>query len=437
MRYSVSAERLNKEISMPEKKPSLEEILEEYSPESSNVSVGRVDAQKILNSTVQSPDLSKMAASTKKVSGMISQDKKVTMVDADAMEEIKNIPHGKPLKPLDQPVQHSAPADAPQIRRMSDSTRAKEAESSKRKKKKRWGKTPDHTYDRETPDGEYMYTPPSFKKTKKTRAAILAEFESPEGKKQITDIVPSPTAIITTGIDPKKPLGAYTDEELSEIAKAQTQQIPVDIDVNDEAEFAAAKTRKRRTKRIVDFNYYGDVEDVGRDIYELRSIISSRVFILATTAFMSLYITICNQFGFPIARILTAGNVRLYLAVHLILGLIAMISSLPVMSNGLKKLFTLKADSDSMAAMTCVTCVLAMIPAFISPRLMGTENIHIYMPVLQCTGKAPDNEASRKEFQVRFTEFRPPRRYLCHGRGTCGTHHKRYFGRLPHPRFNA
>ncbi|MBR1823748.1 MAG: hypothetical protein IJ779_05890 [Ruminococcus sp.] len=366
---------------MPEKKPSLEEILEEYSPESSNVSVGRVDAQKILNSTVQSPDLSKMAASTKKVSGMISQDKKVTMVDADAMEEIKNIPHGKPLKPLDQPVQHSAPADAPQIRRMSDSTRAKEAESSKRKKKKRWGKTPDHTYDRETPDGEYMYTPPSFKKKKKTRAAILAEFESPEEKKQITDIGPSPTAIITTGIDPKKPLGAYTDEELSEIAKAQTQQIPVDIDVNDEAEFAAAKTRKRRTKRIVDFNYYGDVEDVGRDIYELRSIISSRVFILATTAFMSLYITICNQFGFPIASILTAGNVRLYLAVHLILGLIAMISSLPVMSNGLKKLFTLKADSDSMAAMTCVTCVLAMIPAFISPRLMGTENIHIYMPV--------------------------------------------------------
>ena len=367
---------------MSEKKPSLEEILDEYSPESSNVSVGRVDAQKILNSTVKLPDLSKMAASAKKTNSIAAQDKKVTIVDDDSMEEIKNIPRGKPLKPLDNPVPHSAPADSPQIRRMADSTRAKEAVSSKRKKKKRWGKTADYTYNRETPEGEYMYTPPSFKKKKKTRESILAEFESPEGKKQITDIVPSPTAtIIPPGIDPKKPLGAYTDEELSEIAKAQTRHINVDVDIRSDDEFAAAKTHKKRTKRIVDFNYYGDVEDVGRDIYELRSIISSRVFILAVTSFMSLYITICNQFGFPIASFLTAHNVRGYLAVHLILGLIAMISSLPVMSNGLKKLFTFKADCDSMSALTSVTCILAMLPAFISPRLFHSENIHIYMPV--------------------------------------------------------
>ena len=120
---------------MSEKKPSLEEILDEYSPESSNVSVGRVDAQKILNSTVKLPDLSKMAASAKKTNSIAAQDKKVTIVDDDSMEEIKNIPRGKPLKPLDNPVPHSAPADSPQIRRMADSTRAKEAVSSKRKKK--------------------------------------------------------------------------------------------------------------------------------------------------------------------------------------------------------------------------------------------------------------------------------------------------------------
>lgn len=366
---------------MPEKKPSLEEILDEYSPESSNVSVGRVDAQKILNSTVQLPDLSKMAASAQKNVGVIPQDKKVAMVDEGSMDEIRSVPRGKLLKPLDQPSAHPAPSDSPQIRRMANSTRAREAVSSKRTRKKRWGRSPDLTYDRETPDGEYMYTPPSFQKKKKTRAAILAELESPEGKKQITDIVPSPTAIISSGIDPKKPLGAYTDEELSEIAKAQTQHIPSNVDVDIEDEFAAAKTRKKRTKRIVDFNYYGDVEDVGRDIYDLRSIISSRVFILAVTAFMSLYITICDQFKFPIASILTTKNVRLYLAVHLILGLIAMFASFPVMQNGLKKLFTLKADCDSMAAMTSVTCILAMIPAFISPQLLSTENIHIYMPV--------------------------------------------------------
>ena len=94
---------------MPEKKPSLEEILDEYSPESSNVSVGRVDAQKILNSTVQLPDLSKMAASAQKNVGVIPQDKKVAMVDEGSMDEIRSVPRGKPLKPLDQPSAHPAP----------------------------------------------------------------------------------------------------------------------------------------------------------------------------------------------------------------------------------------------------------------------------------------------------------------------------------------
>lgn len=366
---------------MPDKKPSIEDILDEYSPDSSNVRVGRVDAQKILNSTVNLPDLSKMAASAQKNKGVVSENKKVTVIDADAVSEIKTAPQGKLIKPLEHDQPRSAPNDAPQIRRMSDSTRAKEAESSRRKKKKHWGKKADYTYDRETPDGEYMYTPPSFKKKKKTRAAILAELDNPEGKKQITDIVPSPTAMIAAGLDPKKPLGAYTDAELSEIAQTQSINTSVNIDIDSEDEFAAAKTHKKRTKRIVDFNYYGDVEDVGRDIYDLRSIITSRVFILAVTAFMSIYITICDQFSLPIAGFLTARNIRTYILVHLILGLISMFASWPVMTNGLKKLFTFKADGDSMSAATVVTCMVSMIPALIAPQMIGIENIHIYMPV--------------------------------------------------------
>lgn len=381
MRCSASAEINNKEKSMPEKKPSLEEILDEYTPDSSNVSVGRVDTQKILNSTVKLPDLSKMAESAQKNKGIMSADKKVAAVDPDAVGEIRSAPQGKPLKPLEHDAPHTAPNDSPQIRRMSDSTRAKEAESSKKKKKKRWGQRTDYTYDRETPDGEYMYTPPSFKKKKKNRAAILAELDSPEGKKQITDIVPSPTALIAAGLDPKKPLGSYTDQELEEIAKTQSLNTSVNIDIDSEDEFAAAKKHKKRTKRIVDFNYYGDVEDVGRDIYDLRSIITSRVFILAVTAFMSIYITLCDQFHLPIAEFLTTKNMRVYLIVHFVLGLISMFSSAPVMTNGLKKLFTFKADGDSMTAATVVTCMIAMIPGMIAPDLIGRENIHIYMPV--------------------------------------------------------
>ena len=57
----------------------------------------------------------------------------------------------------------------------------------------------------------------------------------------------------------------------------------------------SVKNKSKRTKRIVDFNYYGDVEDVGRDIYELKSTISVRVLILTMTAFLSLFMTLSTS----------------------------------------------------------------------------------------------------------------------------------------------
>ena len=361
---------------MPENKPSLEDILHEYSPDSPNVSVGRVDAQKILNSTIEKPDISKLAARSKPAV-MPDDNIKVTVVDPDAMGEIRSAP--KLLKPLDAEPARISPNDSPQIRRMSDSTRAKEAQNSRKKKKKARGKKNDYTYNRETPDGEYMYTPPSFTKKKKNRAAILAEFENPEGRRQITDIVPSPTAVIAAGIDPNKPLNEYTEADLKNIS--QTIHTAINIDIDDNGEFTAAKNHKKRTKRIVDFNYYGDVEDVGRDIYELRNTISTRVVILVLTSFISLYITLCNQFRLPIASFLTVNHAVPYLVVHLVLGVISMIASFPVMTKGLKKLITFKADGDSMTAATVTACLISIIPALFSPQLIANRSIHIYMPV--------------------------------------------------------
>ena len=62
MRCSGSAVQ-NKEFAMPDQKVSLEDILDQYSPENEipKTSVGRVDAQKIINSTVEAPDMTKKA----------------------------------------------------------------------------------------------------------------------------------------------------------------------------------------------------------------------------------------------------------------------------------------------------------------------------------------------------------------------------------------
>ena len=198
---------------MSEQKFSLEDILNEYSPEndSPKTNVGRIDAQKIINSTVDDPSRIKREPkkayvkensvpsfegalrSSTPVNDFKPADlskNKVSIVNASSVNEVRTTAGN--TSPIVLP-EAPAPGEAPKIRRMSESTRAKEIEKRMKKRKKK--SNADYTYERESPDGEYMYTPPSFNKKKRSRDAIMAELDSPEGKKQITDIVPSPAAV--------------------------------------------------------------------------------------------------------------------------------------------------------------------------------------------------------------------------------------------------
>ena len=403
MKSFVSAEAITKEIIMSEQKPSLEAILDEYSPDNNEpkTKVGRVDAQKIINSTVDSPDIVQKAKSRPPVSHEKSalfdnalrneqpadavkpsdlSRHKIAVVSSDAMSEIRTNPQRKVVPSgVVTPVQMN-PDEAPKIRRMSESTRAKEADGKKYKKKHKGKKDNGYTYAKETPEGEYMYTPPEFKKKKRSRIQIIQAAESPEGRKQITDIVPSPAAVEAAKPVEPAPRAELTSINLSE--KAQIDAGQLDVHITQEAdEYMSVRSKSKRTKRIVDFNYYGDVEDVGRDIYELKSTISVRVVILAMTAFLSLFITISNQFQLPLLDFLSMSHIKTYLTTHLVLGAISILASMAVITKGVKKLFTLKADSDSMTAVTALSCLIAIIPAFLKPDLVTAENIHIYMPV--------------------------------------------------------
>ena len=392
---------------MPDQKMSLENILDEYSPEGKKprTSVGRVDAQKILNSTVEAPDEAPKDERRVKQSHERSSlfdnahrqpvpaddykpadlsRQRITVVGKNEINEITDTTVRKSDGQFAQPASpvRMAPDEAPKIRRMSDSTRAKEVVERKRRKKQHSRKKlPDYTYDRESPDGEYMYTPPSFRKKKKSRAAMVAAAESPEGRKHITDIVPSPAAVEAAKPVIPTPRAAMTSLDLSQRGEVDASALDVHI-TQGQDEYLSVKAKKKRTKRIVDFNHYGDVEDVGRDIFELKSTISSRVVILFMTAFLSLYITLGNQFSLPILDMFSrTEHVKTYITAHLVLGLIAVLSSIAVITKGLRKLFTFQSDSDTMTAITALTCIIAAIPAFYHPDMVKADSVHIYMPV--------------------------------------------------------
>lgn len=391
---------------MPDQKLSLEEILNEYSPNNTQpkTSIGRADTQKIINSTIEESSAPQKEQPKAPVSNEKSElfenahrqpnpadeykpadlsKHRISVVGKDSISEIRSTVPRKPdtSNTGTIPAANIAPDEAPMIRRMSDSTRAKELEDYKKNKKKHKKKKNSYTYDKESPDGEYMYTPPTFQKKKRSRAAIIAEAESPEGRKSITDIVPSPAAV-----EAAKPVEPAPRAEITSIDLTQRGDVSAaDLDVHitqEQDEFLSAAARKKRTKRIVDFNYYGDVEDVGRDIFELKSTISVRVVTLLMTSFLSLFITLGNQFGFPMPDFFSKNShVMTFLLIQLVLGLVSIISSLPVISKGLKKLITFHADSDSMTAVTAISCLAAMIPAFYKTGMVKAGTVNIYMPV--------------------------------------------------------
>lgn len=385
---------------MPDQKLSLEDILDEYSPdtEDNNPHVGRIDAQKIINTTLPDPVLQPPpqpqrrpvshernelfdapAAEKEAVKEIKEPDparNKVGVVSPEGISEVKP-PEEPPKAPIDSAMQ----TGAAKIRRMADSTRAKEAEKLKKSKKTRRKRGErNYTYKKETPNGEYMYTPPKMNKRKRTRHEIISEYESPEGKKAITDIVPSPAAVEAAKPVESAPRADKTSIDLS--AKQAMGEENLDVHIRqDTDEYVEVNTHRKRTKRMVDFNYYGDVEDVGRDIYELKNVLTSRVATLALTAFLSLYITLCSQFGLPIFSLLSREHIVSYLIAHLLLGALAVATSIPVITKGVKNLLSMKADSDSMTAVTVIACILAILTAFFRTDMAKAETIHIYMPV--------------------------------------------------------
>ena len=139
---------------MPDNKMSLENILDEYSPGSSEpkTSVGRVDAQKIINSTVEAPELGprerqKITLTDEKSSlfdGALRQAEpaneykpadlsrqRISVVGKDAAAEVRSTTVRKPEGQYAEPSAGIDLDETLKIRRMSHSTRAKEVSDRK------------------------------------------------------------------------------------------------------------------------------------------------------------------------------------------------------------------------------------------------------------------------------------------------------------------
>ncbi len=313
---------------------------------------------------------------------------KVSFIQSSAME-IDNMPmrvngtaNAQPSEPEPPKPQPTVVNDTPKIRRMSDSTRAKEMEKRKRKKKRVPVDEEGYTYDRERPEGEYLYTQIHGAKKARHRRKVNRDDVTAFGTETLSlntldavpvARVPDPEPVKPVDVKPA-PRAEMTSINLS--AGSLTDANALDVSITRTPEEAEEETR-RQQQLLSDRMELENAADIRNDIAELRDAISFRIMALTLVMLISGFLS----FG----DILSVGwmeamSDHMLAGIQTLLGIAAAVVCYPVLKNGFRRLFTLHADTDSLAAAALSGCLLASASAFIAPEVMAEGAVKLYMP---------------------------------------------------------
>ena len=175
-----------------------------------------------------------------------------------------------------------------------------------------------------------------------------------------------------------------TDEQKMEILEKRREQkvqnFVLDNDRNDEEQKSrAAANEEKEALPIEEFTALDQAQDVLADIMQLKSNIAVRLCVLIFTSLFAVYLTLANDLDLPIVSMFSRKySPEAFVFTLTILGIIAAFVSYTVIFSGLKKLFALKADCDSVAAIGMVTTIITGIVNLFAPESIQAGNYHIY-----------------------------------------------------------
>lgn len=234
----------------------------------------------------------------------------------------------------------------PKVRKMSDSTRAKEMRLRRKRKKQ-----PEFTYERESPDGVYT-------KPQKNKRKFVVSHD--DGRKKKPD-----------KMAPVDLSGNISPEAL-------------DIAIDNTPELRSVNTDEPRSNEkciIRDYDSYENPREIKNSITELKSSLSFRFVVLSVLFVFSAFISLSEISGIPVPSMLTPRNPSVFAGVQLITVLLSMIVSADTVKSGFSKLIRFKSDTDTLAAAGTAAAAAASIACMINPSLLAMGKIHIYASV--------------------------------------------------------
>ncbi|MCQ2416956.1 MAG: hypothetical protein MJ071_03985 [Oscillospiraceae bacterium] len=251
----------------------------------------------------------------------------------------------------------------PKIRRMSDSTRARE-----RRRRQSGDAMP---YEKITPVSAPQTLPAAKLRKKKNQSSTPEVLERiPENlKSHPVEQMPAPEYL-------KK--AEQTQIDFSASSDETRSSIDIDIRYPDEK-----RQRMDLPKKVKELSDREDRETIWKDLNELKINAALRVVILGIVALVSSLYTLVDWLPFiPLPSFLSSAESPVsYLIIQLLLGLSALPFCGSLLKNGYLKLLQFKADSDSLAAMSMMSAEIAAFLILPSPGMLRNGEVSVYISV--------------------------------------------------------
>lgn len=120
--------------------------------------------------------------------------------------------------------------------------------------------------------------------------------------------------------------------------------------------------------------------EIRANINILRKTVSFRTITLAALFILSTVLCITESAAGAYDAVISIVGSSGYSLIHMLLGMAAVMTAFPTVANGLRYLFTNRADSDSMAAMPIVISTLCAAVSTIASDGIESKEVHLFVP---------------------------------------------------------
>lgn len=136
------------------------------------------------------------------------------------------------------------------------------------------------------------------------------------------------------------------------------------------------------TEEPEDYRNIEDAPEIMKSIVTLKGTLIVRLAFLIASFLISGYIVFANDYKWPIISILSRAKSPIsYLFVLVILGLLSAFVCYNVLTAGIRNLFSLKADSDSLSALAILISLISSSAMLSNTDLLQRQKLHVYIPV--------------------------------------------------------